>query len=195
MSLRCAECGNVYKNQRSLSSHISKYHRGATPTPAPAHALFGAEVIEPMLARLTTAQLRTLLLFPEEALTTDLPNLVWFNLDFPANSTVTTDGAEPVALLRASLHHLKKVMDAKLATLTPVQQALVRELVRCVEEGREIAVSPHCPYYGLVQEEGVLSAERMAQGVARTVRENLALPREDWVRTEAYARECLDDSS
>ena len=147
-----------------------------------------------MLARLTTAQLRTLLLFPEEALTSDLPNLVWFNLDYPANSTVTDAAAvDPVALLRASLHHFKKVMDAKLATLTPVQQALVRELVRCVEEGREIKVSPYCPYYDLV-EDGVLSVERMAQAVARTVHENLALPREDWVRTEVYARECLDDS-
>jgi len=223
-------------NVRSLLSHVSKYHRdekraeaaaparpAAAPSrPAPAAAAvtegawagsrFGSETIEPILQKLTNAQLRALLLYPEDAICTDLPNLVWFNLDHPENQTVSMEGGgivvraprgttgrwrpeEATAVLRASFFHFKKVMDmcrgTVYRTLTPVQQGLLNEYARALEEAREIPVSPYCPYHPLV-EGGIISPSRMAQEVARTVRENCALPKEDWVRTVVYANSCLD---
>lgn len=232
----CTHCGRLFKNVRSLQSHVSKNHRdekrtrqqqqaptvtAAPPRPAPsaataegawAGARFGGETIEPVLQKLTNAQLRALLLYPEDAMCTDLPNLVWFNLDHPENHTVGMEGGgiviraprgttgrwrpeEATAVLRASYFHFKKVMDlcrgTVYRTLTPVQQGLLNEYARAMEEAREIPVSPYCPYHPLV-EGGIISPSRMALEVARTVRENCALPKEDWVRTVDYAGSCLD---
>ena len=225
-AVTCAHCGKTFKNIRSLQSHASKNHRGQRqPQPQPQQpppqrqaaegawtgARFGNEIIEPVLSKLTNAQLRALLLYPEDAMCTDLPNLVWFNLDHPDNHTLGMEGSsivirpprgtgrwrpeEPAAVLRASYLHFKKVLDmcrgTVYRTLTPVQQGLLNEYGRAVEENREITVSPYCPFHPLV-DGGIISPSRMAQEVARTVRENCALPREDWVRTVEYAGSCLD---
>jgi hypothetical protein len=186
----CPHCDGLFKNVRCLQSHMSKYHRdekrveAAAPAapavpaapvapsrPAPAAVTegawagsrFGSETIEPILQKLTNAQLRALLLYPEDAICTDLPNLVWFNLDHPENQTVSMEGGgiviraprgttgrwrpeEATAVLRASFFHFKKVMDmcrgTVYRTLTPVQQGLLNEYARALEEAREIHVSP-----------------------------------------------------
>lgn len=194
-------------NNNINPTNITNNHQveRSSPPPLPSRA-FGNEDIENILSELKPEQLETLLHFPEDALTQDLPNLLWFNLDTPDNSTVYMDKQnkaysagrggwrplEPLDALRVVSRHFRSVMEAcrenpEVNHIGAIRTMLLSEYMRIIEEpdAKDIRVSKYAPYYGLT--DGTISPKTMASELMRTVRENWALPNEDWVRTRQYA--------
>jgi len=187
--------------KKQLSAKAMKTHGPCTSPPSPDNP-FGGEIIEPMLARLHPSTLAAMLKFPEDALTQDLPNLIFFNLDFPGNSTLSVENGQIVAytrakfrpladeqqLLRAMARHFKKVVDHARSSASSLDVAFANEYIGAVDANKDVAISEYCPLFDRV-EDGVISIPRLLERVASTVRANCALGREDWVRTRPYVEE------
>lgn len=172
---------------------------------------FGNEDVQSIISKLTPNQLETLLKYPEDAMTFDLPNLVWFNLDLPHNHTLnmdeggqmhafkgrTWDPIQPIDALRASLGHFESVKHAcRGQYIHPIHQLMLQQYARIINDDLTVNVSPYCPYRDITGP--TMSSKQMTNDLARTVRENCQLPREDWVRTVPYADgviDCADTST
>jgi hypothetical protein len=215
MSHNCPGCQKVFVSAKNLSAHIERTPLCTAPTP---ENLFGAEIVEPMLANLQASHIATLVRHPEDAICSDLVNLIFFNIDFPENSTILMNdndvyiygtklkdgrGAkwrplpDPAVVLRALARHFAKFVDSARAAddllgLGALEVALATEYVRAIDGWTNVAISRHCPYFHKV-EDGKISLSRMMASAMDTVRANLVLDREDWVLTEPYALNNLSD--
>lgn len=179
--------------------------------------LFGMETVEPMLSQLTPTQLASLVRYPEDALTQDLPNLLFFNLDHPMNQTIswtdslciyslrsqrdTSSGGkwrrcgDMLAVLRVVARHMRKVIERERVecdVASCLEHGLAVEYLKAIDEGKDVLISEFCPYYDKV-ESATISIRRMVDRLQRTIHANCNLPTADWVRTEQYALENLDE--
>lgn len=167
-----------------------------------------------MISDLTPEQIASLVRYPEDALTQDLPNLIFFNLDNPDNQTISwTDGlcvfglkshrepqnggkwrrlADPTCVLKVVGRHMKKVIDREGDITTGLERALALEYLKAIEDGKDVVISEFCPYHAKV-DDGVINMQRMLDRLLGTVRCNCELTKDDWVRTKQYATDNLDE--
>jgi hypothetical protein len=177
------------------------------PTPPPNLCDFGDERIDSMLARMEPRHLLTLATFPEQALTVDVPTLVWFNSDYPRNTTVSgprrifcrgrwQDGGANFAAkaIRHIASHYRKVIEraTHLANapglLTSVRLMEVKEYVSVACNGADAVIAPGCPFSAT---DGVISFQRMCDALEQTVLSNLECSVHDWTDTMTYCDEVL----
>ena len=182
-----------------------------TNTYPPPERSFGCESIDHIVGELSPTQLITLMEYPDDGMVDDLVNMLWFNLDTPENSTVRVDKdgnpqvykgskwrpAEPIELLRTmSSHYMALVEQCKQhpsglwGCVGLVNEAFIREMHRIIHvpDAKDVRVSEYAPYHYKMN---TISPKALAATVLRVVRENCALPREDWVRTTDFATERL----
>ena len=177
--------------------------------------VFGSEVIENVLAHLKNEHVITLLRYPDEAITQDVPNLIFFNQDFPENQTISYEFAAgtpmvlmgrvrgkwkpppcSLTLLKAVGRHYKKIVEYGRKTpsinnrVTFLEQGKLNEYLRAIDTGKDVVASEFCPYY-LDLVDGCISVERMSSEIVRTVQLNCRLEVNDWIKTKAYAEENL----
>ena len=210
---KCDICKRAFATARTLKQHQTR-SGPCVPQPDAPDLFFGSEIIEPLLHRLKPTDIQTLVKYPEEALTQDLPNLVFFNLDFPANQTVTWSDDQPaifvlrnretsagkwrpvadkLQVIRVLARHYKKVVDHAKGqeVVTGLELVLANEYLKAIEEGKDRPISKYCPLYERV-DDGVVCVQRMVERLYDVVRTNCELGKEDWVTTDFYARENLD---
>lgn len=190
-----------------VTNQVATANNEAPPTPE--LRSFGCESIDHLIGELSPTQLVEMMKYPEDAITSDMANMLWFNLDTPQNSTVRMDNAgnpqvykaskwrpvQPIDLLRMMSNHFMALADqckkhptGLWACVGRVQEALIHEIHRIihVEDAKDVRVSQYAPYHGRTNED-VISPKKLAEDLMRTVRENCTLPREDWVRTNDFA--------
>ena len=211
-TFQCATCMKTFGSSKAMKIHMSKNEQCSratthqTQTDAPVG--FGNEIIEPMLHKLNHVHLSVLVKNPEDAITQDMPNLTFFNLDFPRNHTLDWREDAPsvfhlnkwkavkdnAILLKTVARHYKKVLcQAKAvgSVITSLDIALANEYIAAVDEGKDVLVSQYCPFYHKV-EGGVISMSRLSEALLRNIRANCELGKDDWVRTIPYAAENFD---
>lgn len=135
---------------------------------------FGDERIERILGKLSPNNILTLLQNPEDAVTRDIPNMVFFNLDLPCNHTLRLSDqgevvahcvvrgkgrwralVEPLQLLKTCVLHYCKFVDFArsqriTASLTPVEAKLLTDYVTILQSQRDFRFSRHYPGFEIV---------------------------------------------
>lgn len=167
---------------------------------------FGDERIECIIGRLEPMQVLTMLRNPEDAVTRDIPNLVFFNLDLPFNHTMRTDGdqgevqvhqrqkgkargkwrplPESAQLLKACLRHFNKFIDFArsqriTAMLTPVETKLLSDYMGALESGRDFRFSRHYPGYETIAGFSCVDPESQSVSIERVVQAIIGVAREN----------------
>lgn len=173
--------------------------------------IFGNELIEPMIADLTSDQIASLMRYPEDAITQDLPNLIFFNLDYPCNHSMSWSDTlcvfspkttrlggkwrrynDHIGLLKVVGLHMRKVIDKDYGGASCLERGLVMEYLKAIDAGKDVVISEFCPYYAKV-DGGVIQIQRMVDRLLDTIKANCKLHKDDWVRTKPYAFENLDE--
>lgn len=240
MRLQCPVCKKIFKSHRTYRQHelrtracprvdntsiqplivddpsppdVVQYHVTNHSDDEP--CIFGHEIIDPMLSELTNGQIASLMHYPEDALTQDLPNLIFFNLDYPDNQTLSwvdnlcvfglKSQREPRAggkwvrhdvlgVLKVIAHYMRKLIDKyeDEDVMSCLDRAKVLEYIKAINEGKDIVISKFCPYHGQV-ERGVIDIQRMLDRLTETIIANSKLRKDDWVRTKQYAVDYLDE--
>eukprot|EP00798_Chlamydomonas_sp_ICE-L_P019576 gene19576-26260_t len=176
---------------------------------------FGSEEIDRMLGMLKVEHIVTMMKYPEDALTQDLPNLLFFNRDFPENQTVSVDfntGTiivltgrvrgkwRPLPCLQTFLknvaRHYKKIVEYGRknnlvnSRVTLLEQGKLNEYLRVIDTGKEVISSEYCPYYADLID-GRITTERLSNAIVETVKVNCRMDVKDWIQTMPYADENL----
>ena len=208
----CATCMKTFASSKGLKIHVSRSEQCSisttvqTQTETPDN--FGNEVIEPMLGKLHHSHLSEMVKNPEDAITQDIPNLTFFNLEFPRNQTLLWRDDAPIifqsnkwksvkdnmVLLKTVARHFKKVLcHAKVAgsVLSSLDIALANEYIVAIDDGKDVAVSQYCPFYHRV-EGGIISISRLLDALLSNIRANSDLGKEHWVHTIPYVVENFD---
>jgi hypothetical protein len=206
------------KAAKAADGAAARETKEAPPTrPCLPVSVLGSERFGEILSYMDTNPdfIRCLILYPEEALTVDLPNMIFFDAaKVGVNNTVCwNDGVFSVALKRGSrikwcdvgdvggvlkvvAKHMMCIHDVMYPhhanmNLSAFDMLLVREYVRAIETQKDICISPSLPYlYGRV-EQHVISFSRMLDAMATTIRTGSMVPQDKWVDASKYAERAL----
>lgn len=170
--------------------------------------VFGKEVIDCVIGKMSASQILTLIKFPEQALCRDIPSLFLFNVDDPSNHTVTFSGMglrgykssgwksvnEFDVLKVMGLHYSKVLEYAKGVpeihnNLSCMDYLKAGEYCKVAISGTTITVSAFCPIYHSIDSNGIISAEDMAAFLKQTILDISRIGKDRWLRTSAYLEE------
>lgn len=164
---------------------------------------FGDERVEAILGKLSSTHITTLLRNPEDAVVRDIPNLVFFNTDLPANHTVRVadDGelhlhtrvrrksrwrplVDPYQLLTTCLRHFCKFVDHArtqriTSALTPIEVKLLNDYISILDSLKDFQVSPHYPGYATIATFSCLDEEKKAISISAVVAAIVRVVREN----------------
>lgn len=203
--------------QESQHSPRSRLRCSSPPLPSTPRQALGSESVDAMFAGMEPGAVATLIAFPEEALTVDLPILVFFNQDYrDCNSTVTMRngelcvaekkksaetcqwraGATSHQVLKALARHYEKLynavyLDTSKYGVGALDLLLAKEYMRAVSTGSDIPISENArQLYGRV-EGHVISVSRMCERLAHTIADGSQLDPSRWLATHEYASQAL----
>ena len=179
---------------------------------------FGKERIAELIELLTEKQLRALVDHPEDAVTSDLVNMIHFNLDFPKNHTLRVSDGEIQAFFSKddySAGKWSKISKAELLNNMAVHFNKVyahvfapggdswdgrwkaklkcRTVMETIADNKDQKICIECTAMYHEFDNHVVSVKRMQDRADEVVRANCALPQEDWVRTTQYAKANIAD--
>lgn len=196
---------------------MAALRRGSTSVATPKQVIedvpviFGNEAMEPIMMKLTARQLATLVKYPEEALSVDLVQLIFFNKEFPTNHNIrfsngeilayTTKGWRAPSKGALDVLHVVATHYRKLVEYTNAQHSSLvfrldcmraNEYLRAISIETDINVSTNCPFYSLI-DSGIISVERMRSNLSKTVTSACMWPKDEWADTIQYAKENIFD--